>query len=508
MTWTLRKKILIGYGVALGLVVLIVAWALGNLLKLGRASDAILRENYRSIQAAGEMADALQRQDSALLLLALGYTEEGAVQYRENESQFLQWLGRAKDNITIAGEADIVAEIEAGYAAYRACFASLSALAGGETGRAVAWYREKALRPFQAVRQACDRLREINQKTMFSASEQAHEIARRASWSGAGIGTAAVGLGLGFSLLLSNLLVRPLRRMVDATQQIAQGRYDVQVQTLSSDELGLLAREFNTMVRRLQAYHNLNIEQIIAEKRKGEAILQNIDDGIVVVDADLRVTDLNPTAAGALGVDPDRARGRHFLEVVRSDKLFTYVKTSAESCAPPAIAEGGDILSAERDGIVRHYQFSVTPVLGDGGVLLGVVLLLRDVTKLKELDRLKSEFVMTASHELKTPLTSIGMGIALLLEGAVDKLDQKEQQLLRAAHEDVQRLKALISNLLDLSRIEAGKMEMEFDRVPVRMLFEKAVAVLKGILLAARSSARRNDGLREDVLATFPEAMP
>jgi len=106
-------------------------------------------------------------------------------------------------------------------------------------------------------------------------------------------------------------------------------------------------------------------------------------------------------------------------------------------------------------------------------------LLLRDVTRLTELDRLKSEFVMMASHELRTPLTSIGMSIKLLLEKTMGKLDGKEQQLLLAAHEDLQRLKNLVNNLLDLSKIEAGKMAMEFENISVHSLCQNATGVLK-----------------------------
>jgi NtrC-family two-component system sensor histidine kinase KinB len=108
-----------------------------------------------------------------------------------------------------------------------------------------------------------------------------------------------------------------------------------------------------------------------------------------------------------------------------------------------------------------------------------VVLLLRDITRLRELDRLKSEFVLTASHELRTPLTSVSMAVDLLMESAAAKLTGKERELLAACHEDVQRLRALVNDLLDLSRIEAGKLELALERVRPAFLFDQALAVVK-----------------------------
>jgi NtrC-family two-component system sensor histidine kinase KinB len=267
--------------------------------------------------------------------------------------------------------------------------------------------------------------------------------------------------------------------MVDATQKISEGNYEIEISTRSEDELGRLTDEFNSMAKKLKGFHDLNIEQIIAEKGKSEAIIRSIDDGIILVDAEFKITGMNPMARRILDIQPGMSENRHFLEVVKSEQLFNYIKESMESGKPPSIGEKENVFSAERDESQRYYQFSITPVLGKKGVLIGVVLLLRDVTRLKELDRLKSEFVMTASHELRTPLTSIGMSIDLLLEGAIGKLNEKEQQLLLASHEDVQRLKAFVGNLLDLSKIEAGKMEMELSSIPIRGLFEKAVAVFK-----------------------------
>jgi NtrC-family two-component system sensor histidine kinase KinB len=101
------------------------------------------------------------------------------------------------------------------------------------------------------------------------------------------------------------------------------------------------------------------------------------------------------------------------------------------------------------------------------------------VTRLKELERLKSEFVMTASHELRTPLTGIAMGIGLLEESAAEKLSKKERELLRAASEETGRLQALVNDLLDLSRLESGRMEMEMVPVPAILILEKVAAAFK-----------------------------
>lgn len=479
MSWTLRRKFLLGYGTALAGLVVVTAWAFASLSQLGAASDAILRENYRSILAAENMVDAVERQDSAVLLLLLGEAQAGLAQFREHEGPFFQWLGRAKDNITIAGEREILERIETGYEDYLRRVSDLAG-AGPPNAGGAAPYREALFPAFSAIRAACIELREINERTMFAASERARSIARRARWTLVLVGTAAVGLGLAFSLVLSALLVRPLRRMTEAAARLAQGDHEVEVPSRSTDEVGQLAREFNAMARKLKAFHDLNIGRVMEEKRKSKAIVRSLDDGVVVVDADLKVTSLNPAAARTLGVDEAKALHRHFLEVVRDERLFEHVRQTAEAGRPPPLAEGEDVLAMGPEGARRDYQFAVTPVLAEGGAMLGVVLLLRDVTRLAELDRLKTDFVLKASHELRTPLTSMEMGIGLLLESAPTKLDEKERELLAAAAEDVGRLKALVSDLLDLSRIEAGKMEMALEEVPADTLFRRAAAAMKG----------------------------
>jgi NtrC-family two-component system sensor histidine kinase KinB len=238
MIWSLRKKIFFGYGIALGLIVLVFIWALIHLLDLGQASDAILRENYKSILASENMVYAIERQDSAALLIFLGFEDQGWKQFRENESLFSQWLGRAKDNITVEGEEGVVRSIEKEYSAYLNHIAKLQSVHKSSLEKTANFYHETILPSFTAVRNECIHLREINQDTMFRASVRARRIAERAIWSMIIIGGGATGLGLGFSLILSNLLVRPVRQMTEATQKISVGNYDIEVPILSSDELG------------------------------------------------------------------------------------------------------------------------------------------------------------------------------------------------------------------------------------------------------------------------------
>jgi len=480
---TLKRKILTGYGVSFVLMGLVVVWAIANLIALGRATDAILSENYRSILAAENMIDALERQDSGVLLTFLGDDGEGIAQYRENEAVFLEWLARAKDNVTVRGEADLVGSIEADYGAYRKLFSALGGPRGAEAAAGPGVRYQQAIHPiFAKVRQACMDLRNLNERTMYAASVRAGDVARRAIWSTALVAALALTAALAFSLLLSERLVRPLRRVTEASRKISSGDYGVQVPVEAGDELGNLAGEFNQMARRLASYHEMNIEQIIAEKNKSEAIISSIEDGLVVFDTNLRVASINPAARALLEMPLGQGSAPSCADILPDERLCQIIRAAVENGARPALPDERRVIAIRKGETAKECLFSVTAIRGGDRRLSGVVLLLRDVTRLKEVERLKSEFVMAASHELRTPLTSLGMSVGLLLEHAAAGLAERDRELLQAAHEEIQRMKALVDDLLDLSKIEAGRIELEFESVSVATLFDHAKAVFKNQL--------------------------
>ena len=328
---TFRQKIFIGYGASLILVVLILAWAMFMMLRLGRASESILRENYRSIQAAEHMIDAIERQDSAILLYLLGYQEQGLKEFRENETAFLQWLGRARDNITVPGEKEIIDSIEQNYTRYLGEVVNLHLKGASNQRGAVNLYHELILPVFRSTRDTCVKLREINHETMYAASNRAGQLSLQAVLSMSVIGSLAVIIGVVFSFFLSRLISRPVTELKKAALQIAEGNYEVQVPVQGSAELALLADQFNQMAEKLRKFHEMNIGKIIAEKLKSDAIIQNVDDGIMVVDDQLVIDNINPKAALIFGVHKDNLLGKHFFEAVRDERLFQLLKQSVET---------------------------------------------------------------------------------------------------------------------------------------------------------------------------------
>ncbi|HRX84379.1 MAG TPA: ATP-binding protein [Phycisphaerae bacterium] len=479
---TLKQKILIGQGVTFACMGAVVVLSVANLVVLGRATDAILSENYRSILAAENMVDELERQDSAILLILLGDADAGTAQFHASEAVFLQWLARAKDNITIAGEADLVNAIESDYAAFRGQFAAWRERGAATAAPPDGWYHDQVYPRFAQVRTQCIALRQLNEETMYAASVSARGVARQAIGSTITVAALALGIALAVSLMLAGRIARPIQRLVQASRQISAGDFSVEVPVATDDELGQLASEFNQMAQRLGRYHELNIEQIIAEKNKGDAILASIEDGLVVFDPRLKVTGINPAARRLLDFGFSSETALDCADLLPAPELCALIRRTVEADGRIDLPHEQRFVTLPGGDRPAHCLFSVTAIRGRDRALAGVVLVLRDVTRLTEVERLKSEFVMAASHELRTPLTGLGMSVDLLMEHAAGRLEAQDRDLLQAAHEEVHRMQALVDDLLDLSKVEAGMIALQFESVVVAALFERVKAVFRNQL--------------------------
>jgi len=459
----LRGKILMGFGLVTLLMLVIFFVSLSNLLHLGKASDAILQKNYLSIQAINHMLDSIEQHYRLTGDLYFQGSETKLKQLVNEQLRFEHWFFIEKSNYTETGEPEAAQQLHDAYQDYL-LLCNQSRFQDFSSDSDFSQYLQARVRPqVDKVRQVCQTLLELNQNAMFNRSKTARQIAHRATWTLIVIGVLATLLAVIFSLSLSTLIVRPLKHMLKAVEKVTSGDYSARIQHHSTDELGVVSEEFNGMVQKLAEYNELNIRNILSEKQINEAILQNMDDGLILLDENYAVSHINLSAARLLNTDIQSVKQHHILELIHQETLFEYIKQTAETGRQPAFEEGQNLLTVEKGKDKLYLKYLLTPMFLPSGTLLGVLILLQDITALKQIDKLKSEFLMIASHELKTPLTSINMSISLLKETVPPKLDDRENELLQVAYEDTQRLKALISDLLDISKIEAGKIELKLE---------------------------------------------
>lgn len=467
---SLKHKLVASILVPLCITLLVGGWAVSNFIRLSSSIDAIMTENYRSIRAAENMMDAIERQDTALLLILLGEVETGRKMFIENEVNFLKWLGLAADNITVPGEDEVIAGITSEYAMYLED--SARTLAAEKPVLMNSFYMENLYPRLYKVKGLIQNLLSLNHDAMTESHSKATASAGRAVVSTLMVILAATVVSLGLALNLSERIIRPIRVLMNSVRKIAAGDLNHTITVDSADEIGQLAREFNLMTAKLREYGQANIDRMIAEKKRSDAIVRSISDGIIVTDADNHIALINPAAAEMLEINESDVPGKHFLEILKDEKIFSFIRGVLEGRTGLQLQDS--YFSTRRKGKQQHYQVQVTPVNNKEGERIGVVTLFQDVTSLKEVDDIKSDFVSTVSHEFRTPLTSIQMSIGLLREKAIGGLTANQQELMQIVEEDTARLTRLVNDLLNLSKIESGKISMEIGPVKVKTLIDSA----------------------------------
>lgn len=492
----LKRKILFGYGFLMAIMTIAIAWSIWNLIVLSNASSEILKENYRSIIAAENMIDSIERQDSAVLIAIIGFPSEGKSQFSMHDMIFLKWLARAQDNITIKGEKEIVEAIYTDYSnfrdSYNSLFSQLTSQNELKLTETAPVYKESLLPVFLKVRSGCEQLRKLNEETMYSASQRTSFIAKKAIWSTGLVAFIIFTISIISGSILVERIVQPLRNFVNASRKIANGDYDVQIElpVAIASEIELLANEFNSMAKQLQHYHAMNFEKILEEKNKIEAVLASIEDGLVVLAKDLSVAGINLSARNILGVEFTDSLQKSYNQILPAKicKLIDEKNSLSQSAVGKGPANQAtddkdkNIVTIHKGEKTRHYLFSLTLIPSKKEINPGYVILFKDITALREIEKLKDEFIAAASHELKTPLTSIKMSLALLSENCSQKFSEKDKELLSIAEEEISRLKALVDDLLDLSKIEAGKIELDFAAVGIGPIVSHAVKVFNSQL--------------------------
>lgn len=266
------------------------------------------------------------------------------------------------------------------------------------------------------------------------------------------IGLAVLAIGVLTAHGIARRFGAPIDMLARAADQIGQGKYDVVLPVSPVLELAVLSRRFGLMTEALREYHSSNLNQLLSSEGRLKAVLDSIDDGLVILDTQGSIEHANPVALRQLSW-PAEIVGQPIGPLLPEhavDEALRRVLAGELLQEPPAD------LQIERDGETRLLAWALTPVQVREGGSAGAVMVLRDVTKQRAFDRVRSEFILRASHELRTPITGIHMAFSLLRERLSLPPGGREQELIRTVDEEMHRLVQLIDDLLNFSRYQNG----------------------------------------------------
>jgi len=488
---TLRTRLLLAQGPLALALALVGVMSVATLADLARSGQRILADNYRSVLAAQRMKEAIERIDSAALFLVIGEDALGLAQATENRPRFEAELRVEEQNITEPGEQEAAVELRRAWTDYQRAFDAFVQLPGREQRRIR--YLDVLAKGFLRVKDSADKILAINQDAMVERSEaqrRKSELAKTVTYLAV---LAALLLGLLASGSLVAAALRPVAVLGQAVRRLGEGDLGTRVLVNDSGEIGQLARDFNAMADSLRTYQQSSLGELLQAQASAQAAIDSLPDPVLVFGADGALLNANRIAEALLGVRLDaEAPLAPTPPEVRAvvDRVRTHVLAGEGPYIPRGFDEA--VLVSSADGALALLP-RASPVLGEGGGVLGATVVLQDVTRLRRFDELKNDLVATVAHEFRTPLTSLRMAIHLCVEGAVGPVTEQQLDLLTAARQDCERLQRIVDDLLDLARIRAGLLELSPVPLEVASLLEEALAGVRtlaeqaGVKLSARA---------------------
>jgi signal transduction histidine kinase len=466
MTLSLRNRIFLTLAPLLVLLAVLGSAGAWLLYHLGGRIDVILRENYESVLAMQRLNEALERIDSSFQFALAGEDDKARNQYAANWDTYREALTKEQHNITLEGEGDLVGRLAELTRQYQAQGDAFYKLPPGEPRRREAYsFKEDhgLYGTFLKIKDVSGEILRINQQNMKDAAHDARRTANDSLlYFEIGL-VAAVVLAVGLAWYNSRAILRPISAVTRSAQAIGTGNLDQVVPVLARDELGQLADAFNVMARQLRAYRQSSYDRLLRAQRTSQASIDAFPEPVLVIDPEGAVELANPAAQRLLGAHP-RRDGEIVLAWAPPETLRVPLEKALrqqESYLPEGL---GQVVVLALGGQEHFFLPRVLPIADPYGNTLGAAVLLLDVTRFRLLDQVKSDLVATVSHELKTPLTSLRLVVHLLLEESVGPLTSKQAELLLDARDNAERLLDMINNLLDLARIEDGRLRLR--RVP------------------------------------------
>jgi two-component system, NtrC family, sensor histidine kinase KinB len=488
----LRQKLVLGFGGLLAILLVVSALGVEVLTQYRTKLDQFYYENWRSCVYGQNMLEALDRLNAATKPLSAGGNPPTEAQLASARAaagnaidEFDSNCGDEDHNVTLNGESDIANRLTQDWFGHdlngnptstpsaRATYQMLLSDHATAQERADAKTRVAQLSPL--CRLEAQRVINLNFENMKPMTGQVQAMANRAMRLMIILAAAGIGLAIIFTVFVGRSILYPLSTLIKSFREIEQGNLDLVVQVKSHDELHQLAEAFNSMAAKLREFRRTDRAKLVRTQRTTQLAVDSLPDAIAIINPDGVVELCNETASRLFQLHPGTAVSQ--IREYRLAELYREVVQEQRAAQPRGYEAAIEVY--DQSGQLKYFLPHAVPILdGIDKHLLGVTLVLGDVTNLRQLDEMKSGLLSVVSHELKTPLTSIRMAAHLLLEERIGSLNNKQTELLIAAREDADRLQTIIEDLLDMGRLQSGKVILDLQPQASERLVTEAVARL------------------------------
>lgn len=313
------------------------------------------------------------------------------------------------------------------------------------------------------IRQNIFEIMKLNMSAIKQKSDIAQKTAETANLWIAVVGTLCFLIAFNLLVNLPNNIANPIKELTASIKEIANKNYSERVHFWHHNEFGDLAKSFNTMAEKLQEYHNSNLYKLSFEKKRLETLINNMHDPIIGLDNKRVILFINDQALKIVGLKQEDVIGKSANDLALTNDL---IQSLISNQSDNARANPMKIFADGRESYFEKaiINISIKPTGEEQAMDIGNVIILRNITIFKELDFAKTNFIATISHELKTPISSIKMSLQLLENNSTGTINEDQKQLIESIKDDSQRLLKITGELLELSQVETGKIQLNIEK--------------------------------------------
>lgn len=448
--------------------------AIATFFHFSNQIDRVLTSNLRIALAAQRLEQNVGRQESAMSFMLAGRPREARDEFEASWPS----LNEAYDQLSTTSDSRMKL-LGGQLRRYRAAAVDMLYITiPANRNEATTRYLASIRPPLSKLATMSRDIFNENRGEIVRANEKIKRQAGAAAvWSIAITGIALV-VAIALAFVIVRIALRPLAKLASQAEQIGSGDLSGRIDLKRSDEIGALATSFNQMAENLSILRAKEEKRLYRAEMMADAALEFMYDPVLITDAQGRIVYLNRAAIGLWGPSPIAPR-TPIVEHIGDRRIVRAIQNAVTEGRVSASEDEATLVPIRTGDFDRFYRLRATPMRFEDGSVIGCVAVLEDITHVKELDRIKNEFIGVASHELRTPVTSLLLSVQLLEEGAAGPLTEGQKQVIQTQKEDLERLERLMRELLDISRLESGANPPRFEMTSVHGLVTQAYNAVK-----------------------------